>query len=302
MQLIYLLILLVALFVFAEACLSAWRRRSLAADELFDVERALFCNRVGNIGVSAVLLAPRSMEAVANMLDTLYPATEVVVVVDAARQELLLSRLVGRYALIGVGCRHLINHDARVQGLYRSRSKAFRRLVVVAMSEAEQGDEVAVAAATYDHILRVPRGAMVENYAVGRMVAALASTEEVATTGVATLTGAPLHLVPRAGDDNISMRYVVRPLAWYDARPPYTTIGAVAVLLAAVAVAALTAEPLLVAAALALCGVLLLAMCVSAHLISEKSLSTTFSAVVGNFYEDFVVNIKKISYLYLRKP
>ena len=78
-------------------------------------------------------------------------------------------------------------------------------------------------------------------------------------------------------------------------------IGAVALLVAAVAVAALTTEPLLLSAALAVCGALMCVVCVSAHLLSEKSLPATFSAVVHNFYGDLVVNMKKISYLYLRK-
>ncbi len=301
MQLIALLLFIVALLLLVGALVSAWRRRDISADKLFDVEHTLLRNRVANIGVSMVLLAPRSIEAITNLLNTLYPATELVVTIDSHRQDALLRRLIERYAMIGVEHRHLIGCNSHVTGLYRSRRRAFRQLVVIETEEAEMSFEVAVAAATYDHILRVPRGAVLEEHAVGRMVAELGSAESIATTGVVSLTGATLQLMPRTGDNNIGIRYVVRPLAWYDTRPAYALFVAIGITLGTAALALLTKEPLASAAAMSLCGVLLCAMCVAARMLSQKSLLRTFSAVVENFYEDLLVYMKKISYLYLRK-
>ena len=301
MQLILLPLLLAAAAIFVRFSFFALGCRHRAAEELYEVTANTTLNRIGNIGVSMILLAPRNDRAVIEALDTRYPASELIVTIDGKREATLLGCLIARYALIDVNHSHIDNKIGLVRGLYRSRRRAFHRLVVIDMLAAEHGAEAAKRAASYSHTMLLPADIRLENFAVGRMVAALAAETDTEHTAVETRLGVRLRLEPQDVVEKIELLVIDRPLA----RHTYGLSHGARLLVISgplLGLAALaTSSTMLYATAATMMAALLPVVFVSCRAAFSNSLFEILPTVMDNFYDDLVVSIKKISYLYLSK-
>lgn len=159
-------------------------RREFCAIRLLSLSTAAECDAVGGVGVSILSLYPQSISAVVNLLDSRYPLSEVVVVLGEGKQHNLLQHLKIRYAL--VPCM------AERCAVYRSRERAYRRLVVVVTQEVQSEAELydlAASSALYDYLMRVPSAYRLFPSAVGRVAeriaAEVASEVDVVTTAEA---------------------------------------------------------------------------------------------------------------------
>lgn len=169
---VMLLILLVAVTVAAVgrwgvvAC--ARQRRQLHARM-----RGVRCGAPDGIGLSVLLVesaAPRQIEA---LLTVEYTAYEVVVVIDSVQEAAAFVELVRRYHLIRVEYRPTGDFPSvAVGGLYRSRRRPFRRLVVVDTAAERRSERMNAAAdvAAYDYLLPIRRGERLADGAVERLV------------------------------------------------------------------------------------------------------------------------------------
>lgn len=124
---------------------------------------------VGGVGISMLVASPRSISVVVNLLDSRYSLSEVVVALDGERQNNLLQHLKIRYSLVSCiseGC-----------VVYRSRSRIYRRLVVVVGQGVEDAElyDFAAKSALFDYLMRVPSNCFLMPFAVGKVAEKIAS-------------------------------------------------------------------------------------------------------------------------------
>ena len=183
MALVVLLILLIISIITS--------RREFCAIRLLSLSTAAECDAVGGVGVSILSLYPQSISAVVNLLDSRYPLSEVVVVLGEGKQHNLLQHLKIRYAL--VPCM------AERCAVYRSRERAYRRLVVVVTQEVQSEAELydlAASSALFDYLMCVPSLYRLFPSAVGRVAERIAA-EEVSEVDVVTAAEAGIEVWSR---------------------------------------------------------------------------------------------------------
>lgn len=124
-----MLLVLISLFVFV-----AWRfacraeRRTRWLDAMYGAR----CGLLHRVGISVLAAGRTSLARCEELMAVEYPDFEVVLLFDGATNPALLHQLIKRYHLIRVD--YLPSgelHPAAVRGLYRSRRRLYRRLVVV---------------------------------------------------------------------------------------------------------------------------------------------------------------------------
>lgn len=161
-----------------------WRLRAVrcAAKRLAlaDRMRGVRCDAPDQIGLSILATEGADREQVAHLLAVEYARYEVVVVLDGAREAERFAELCSIYHLIRVEYRPTGElPSAGVQGLYRSRKRRFRRLVLLDVTAGMVGRRDAAAdVAAYDHLLLVGRGVWLRRGAIERLVVLLASAED----------------------------------------------------------------------------------------------------------------------------
>lgn len=157
-------------------------RRTMARLRLVDRMHGVRCDAPDWIGISLLATEGVDQEQVAQLLTVEYARYEVVVVLDAQREAMCFAELCTIYHLIRVEYRPTGElPSAAVRGLYRSRKRRFRRLVLVDMA----GDnrvarlDAATDVAAYDYLLPVGRGARLLRGAIERLVVLIGSATSV---------------------------------------------------------------------------------------------------------------------------
>lgn len=150
------------------------------------------------VGISLLVVDPRSEEEYADLLGCTYPLFEVVVLLNGAQQSELLRRLVARYHLLRVEYHPSGEFPiAGVWGLYRSRKRRFRRLVVVDVRSLNRRHRLYAAAdvAALEFLLPLGRGESLQRHTIERM-----ATE--------------LSLHPLLAIDQLCYTPLMRPVLW----------------------------------------------------------------------------------------
>ncbi|MBQ7856764.1 MAG: hypothetical protein IJ348_06610 [Alistipes sp.] len=167
------------------------RREALWYDRLMSLSLVAEQDGVANIGISLLCLHPSDVRVVEAMLASRYPATEAVVMLDSDSE--LFAVLRRRYALCNVRC-----DRAAVKALYRSRHRAFRRLVVVDgfISTESSMLDVAASVCSYDYLMPIPSTCRLLPDALCRLAVEIAAAElprveyvECATRGIYAVSG-----------------------------------------------------------------------------------------------------------------
>ena len=155
-------------------------RREFEDVRLASLSMAAESDAVGGVGISIIVASPRSISVVVNLLDSHYSLSEVVVVINGERQSNLLQHLKIRYSLVSCISERCV--------VYRSRDRAYRRLVVVVeqgvLKESEMYD-LAASCALFDYLMCVPSDCLLFPFAVGRVaerIASAASEVDIITT------------------------------------------------------------------------------------------------------------------------
>lgn len=158
--------------------LYGWRKREEARLRRLWLERMHGArNGTFGLGISALVADGVDEERLARLLGVEYDHFEVVAVVDGERDALLVERLMARYHLIRVAWHPSGELSVReVQGLYRSRKRRFRRLVVVDCRAEQRILRLNAAAdvASYDYLMPLVEGREPLKGAVERLVTELA--------------------------------------------------------------------------------------------------------------------------------
>ena len=154
--------------------LVAWAMRIAARRRLYGSLYGLRSDAVGDWGLSILLAQGADEGQVAALLTADYERCEVVVAMDGAREAPLLQLLQARYRLIRVDCRAIGELPAApITALYRSRSRLFRRLVVVDVRSGNRAERLHAAAemAAYELLMPLSRGCCLREGAVAWLVA-----------------------------------------------------------------------------------------------------------------------------------
>lgn len=136
----------------------------------FTLSTASECGTIGGAGISILCVSPKRCAVVTSLLDTTYPTSEVVVVINPDKQCNLMAQLEIRYSLF---C--LNSGDIR---LYKSESASLERLTVVAVAKSlgyRQMLDIAAKIAKFDYLFCASPDSYLMPYAVGCIVEYIAT-------------------------------------------------------------------------------------------------------------------------------
>lgn len=286
MQLIF--ILSIVWLVGAVWFVSWWHRtyrKSLIIHQLHE--------NIGHIGVSAIVSYPKTLAPLVALLEEEYPRSEAIFVADLQEEETLLSELVLRYRLIKVNNQHLTDTRA----LYRSRHRAYRRVVVVDLPIAHKERAFAIGkeVASYDNVLYLQGESIVERNAITYCANIVASQPSSSGVQLRSIVGADAYL--ERGDisgatTNLRLRTDC-PLAW---QKQVRVFALLAILVPSVMILLghLLESGLMIASAMVQIVITLLFLYVSCCVVTEKSLFARLDTVLRSFYRFWVERITTI--------
>jgi len=286
MQLIF--ILSIVWLVGAVWFVSWWHRtyrKSLVIHQLHE--------NIGHIGVSAIVSYPKTLAPLVALLEEEYPRSEAIFVADLQEEETLLSELVLRYRLIKVNNQHLTDTRA----LYRSRHRAYRRVVVVDLPIAHKERAFAIGkeVASYDNVLYLQGESIVERNAITYCANIVASQPSSSGVQLRSIVGADAYL--ERGDisgatTNLRLRTDC-PLAW---QKQVRVFALLAILVPSVMILLghLLESGLMIASAMVQIVITLLFLYVSCCVVTEKSLFARLDTVLRSFYHFWVERITTI--------
>lgn len=171
------------------------RRRRLRS-----VRRGVLCDVGGGVGISLLCTDVSDLCQIADLLDTEYPRCETVLVLDGRQKPEEFRAVVAAYHLFRVDYRICGELPATgVRGLYRSRSRSFRRLVLIDRASSVAADDLDAAAgvAAYDYLMPVGAGQYLLPRAVERLAGEVAEHRREPLQLLRIRVGVPAVLVHR---------------------------------------------------------------------------------------------------------
>lgn len=279
MQLISILLLSfsIALFVGAILFVALWHR-TYRKTSLVQMLR----EDIGHIGVSAIVAYPDTPAPLIALLEEEYPHSEAVIITDLQSESASFESLIRRYRLIKVNHSHLEG----VRALYRSRHRAFRRVVMVDLptEHRKRASEVGREVASYENLLCLEGESIVERNSLtycANVAATQASTDRFS---LRSIVGADAHFGNGvvAEPDRVVQLRADRPLAWHK-RGVLLVMSALLIPSAIVVAAWLSANLLMMLSAVVMASVVLLFIYVSSRSKTEKSLFVRLDTVLQNF-------------------
>ena len=289
MQLISIVILLlsVALLVGALLFVAYWHRTRRNSHVLPLREG------IGHIGISVLLEYPKTKAPLLALLDEEYPRCEALLVADLQRSD-TFDDLVQRFHLVRVNHSHLFG----VRTLYRSRHRAYRRVVVIDLPMEYRSDTISVArrVAAFDYMLHLTGESVVACGAIGYSASIIASQPLASDLELESVVGAPARLVRCDTSSHALRLHSARPLAWRKGQ--LAALFSLLLPAAVVALAVATNAKILLVAAVALSLSVGALMYLSCCVVAENSLFARLDAIIRNFYRYLVDKLKKNHYLY----
>lgn len=287
MQLISALLFLFSLAMFVGAVLFVARwHRTYRKVSLVHILR----EDIGHIGVSAIVAYPETAAPLLALLEEEYPHSEAVVIADLQGENASLGELVERYHLIKVNHTHL----SGVRALYRSRRRAFRRVVVVDLPAEyrSQANEIGREVASYDNVLYLQGESIVEQNAITYCANVVASQHSTKGLMMRSIVGTEAHLERGDVSNSSTMLYLRAdcPLAWRKSSISSMLLALLASVALVVAVVA-SGDWLLLASAEVVVAIVLLFLYVSCCVVTEKSLFVRLRSVFQNFYRFWVESV-----------
>lgn len=197
-------ILLICLIVFVLVSVGyLW----LAAQEhlrrrWLQLQHGVLSDAVEQIGISALVVDLCTLQQLDALLAVEYPRYEVIVTLCRARDPILFDELIDRFWLIRVEYKPSGELPvAGVRGLYRSRKRRFRRLVLLDIEPRLARNErlnAAADVATYEYLLPIPSGMTLRVGAVEGLVCTVDRLQGVPFDRLRSWVGLPARLEVRA--------------------------------------------------------------------------------------------------------
>lgn len=294
MQLISTILLLLSLIMLGGAILfvTLWHRahRKTAIVQMLR-------EGIGHIGISAIVEYPDTPSPLLALLEEEYPHSEAVIITDLQHYLSPFGELIGRFHLVRVNHSHL----GGVRALYRSRHRAFRRVVMVDLpiEHRMRATNIAKRVASYDYILRLEGESLVARNAITYCANIIASHRTTDDISLESFVGAKAVL-ERSDTPKHRERVHLRSgrvLAWNKER--YLLSGIALFLPSAmVAIAYLSGSKVVLITAWLTTLAIGVFLYISYRVVAEKSLFATLGTILHNFYRFLVEQVKNFHYLY----
>ena len=294
MQLISLLLLLFSLFALVGAILfvvlwhRAYRRASVVQ---------MLHESIGHIGISVIVEYPETPAPLLSLLEERYPRSEAVIVTDLQHFLSPFGELIPRFQLIRVNHSHLVG----VRALYRSRHRAFRRVVMVDLpvEYRHHGATIGKSVASYDYVLHLQGESVVAHNAISYCANIIATQSVTKDLSLHSIVGAEARL-ERSDMADTGERVTLRahrPLAW---RRERLFLAMFAILTPAfmVVMAHFTGSRIALFAAIVTTLAVSMFLYVSCRVMAEKSLFATLDTILQNFCRYLVERVRNFHYLY----
>lgn len=294
MQLISILLLLLSVVLLIGAILFVvlWHRayrKSVMVNMLHE--------GIGHVGVSAVVEYPDTPQPLLALLEEEYPRSEAVIITDLQHFLSPFGELIQRFQLMRVNHSHLEG----VRSLFRSRHRAFRRVVMVDLpiEHRHRAFDIAKEVATYDYILQLHGESIVARNTLAYCANIIASHRATKMLSMRSIVGAEAHLerCDTSGDqDKINLRSG-RILAW---RKGGTSAALFAIVTPTVILflAHLSGSRAMFVVAVVIITAIVACLYVSCRVMTEKSLFVTLGTILHNFYCFLIEKVKNFHYLY----
>ena len=289
MQLIAISLALLSLLIFVGTTLfvGEWLR-ALRQEPTSPLMREGICH----IGISAIVLYPESAAPLHALLEEEYPRSEAIIVTDFASSP--FEELLHHFKLIKVNHSHL----SGVRALYRSRHRAFRRIVVIDLPalHRHQATTIAKEIATYNCTLLLQGESIVAHNILTYCANIIATHPTEQGVAIRALIGAEALLEQGEADSSKALS-TARPLAWQRG----SVAPAIAALIAPalfVAISRLTSEGAFIAVAGFISLTIMSFTYLSCRLMCKKGLMPLLATIILNFYRFSIEKFKKIYYLY----
>lgn len=252
---------------------------------------------ISHIGISAIVEYPNTPAPLLALLEEEYPRSEAVIVTDLQHYLSPFGELIARFHLVKVNHTHLEG----VRALYRSRHRAFRRVVMIDLPTKYRSRATTIAkrVASYDYILRLEGESIVARNALSYCANIIASQCTTSDFSLESIVGANV-LLERSDTQQQGRRIHLRSgriLAWQKERI-MLTIATLSLPALIVLVAHIAESRLILLTALLSSGAIAAFLYISCRVVAEKSLFATFGIILHNFYRFLVEQIEKIHYLY----
>jgi len=253
---------------------------------------------IGHIGISATVEYPETPAPLIALLEEEYPRSEAIIITDLQYHLSPFGELIQKFNLVKVNHTHL----AGVRSLYRSRCRAFRRVVLVDLPIKYQHRAAAIGkeVASYNYVLHLKGESIVAHNALTYCANLIASHYTAKDVSLRNLVGAEALLersdIAKNGQGIISL-YTDRVLAWRKESIMFA-IFAISAPAAIVLIAHLSQNRMVLITAITTSTAIAIFLYISCRVISEKSLLATLDTILRDFYRFLVEGIKKINYLY----
>ena len=238
---------------------------------------------IGHIGVSAIVAYPETPAPLLALLEEEYPHSEAVIITDLHSENPSFAELLRRYRLVKVNHSHLEG----VRALYRSRHRAFRRVVMVDLPSEyrERASNVGRAVASYENHLCLEGESIVERDSLAYCANVVASQSQADRFTLRSFVGAEAHLENGAmpTSESVVRLRAETPLAWRKCHIA-ATLSAVFLPSAMVVAAYLSESGLMLLSAAAVATALALFLYISTMSATKKSLLARLDTVLQNFY------------------
>ena len=294
MQLISLLLLLFSLFALVGAILFVvlWHRACRRASVV-----QMLHESIGHIGISVVVEYPQTPAPLLSLLEERYPRSEAVIVTDLQHFLSPFGELIPRFQLIRVNHSHLVG----VRALYRSRHRAFRRVVMVDLpvEYRHRGATIGKAVASYDYVLHLQGESVVAHNAISYCANIIATQSVTKDLSLRSVVGAEARLERSDVSDTgekITIR-APRPLAW-QREGLFLAMFAILTPAFMVVMAHFTGNRIALSAAIVTTLAVLIFFYVSCRVVAEKSLFVTLNTILRNFCRFIVERVRSFNYHY----
>ncbi len=242
---------------------------------------------IAHIGVSGVIAYPKTVAPLVALLEEEYPRSEAVVVVDLQENATPFGELIERYHLVKVNHSHLDG----VRALYRSRHRAYRRVVVVDLPAEYRQRAFAIgrSVASYDNILYLQGESIVERDTLTYCANVAASQPSSAAILLRSIVGTEAYF--ERGNVATRTRLVrlraEHPLAWRKSSM-FFILGVLLLLSAMLSITLLTEGWIVLISAILTMLMIVVFSYAALSVKSQKSLLARLDTVLQNCY-NFIV-------------
>lgn len=291
MQLISIILLCFAVlsFIFAINFLWSWQRADRYESLLSPIGK-----NIGYHGITMVTAYPSTLRPLSAMIEEQYPRSEAILICDMQRNIDIFGKAIRRFHLVRVNHDHLKG----VRTLYRSRQRAFRRIVIVdiPLEERSYCETIAREVASYGYILYTEGDIIIESGIAAHCINLIASQPITTPLTLSSIVDGSAKVQP-SDTQRAKHHTIARPIAWRE-RCNFRAFSFVCITASLLIVVGGSLFRYTIAFYSATIAVIIYISC---RIVSQKNLFIRFDTILHNFCRYIVDFIKRICYLYKRE-